>query len=257
MRLRKRSTAEFDQYGANYAELLEDPLRNRFAGDPLHFHRRKQVVIRQMLRRAGVPASGLVWLDVGCGRGELLELMGDDFAEAFGCDPAMEMIRTSVKAKVTLQESPIEMPFDDASVDFVTAACVLHHVDPAARMLWVRELRRVLAPGGLCCIVEHNPWNPVTRAIVRRCPMDVNANLHTAAQTSALLRVAGFQPVSTDYFLYLPEKLFRRFAPTERIFRRVPLGGQYAVLARAAASAGSANDSRDPVAELMGMINVR
>jgi SAM-dependent methyltransferase len=257
MRMQKRSTAEFDQYAASYAELLEDPVRNRFAGDPLHFHRRKRVAIRDMLRRAGVDASGLVWLDVGCGRGELLELMGGDFAEAFGCDPATEMIQASIKAQVTLQKSPIELPFETSSIDFVTAVCVLHHVDRSARMLWMRELRRVLTPGGLCCLVEHNPWNPVTRAIVRRCPMDVNADIHTAAQTSALLRVAGFDRIRTDYFLYLPEKLFRRFGPAELIFRKVPLGGQYAILARAAACATPDHDNRDPVAELTGIINVR
>ena len=25
----------------------------------------------------------------------------------------------------------------------------------------------MLIPGGLFCIIEHNPWNPATRAIVR------------------------------------------------------------------------------------------
>ena len=44
----------------------------------------------------------------------------------------------------------------------------------------------MLVPGGLCCIIEHNPWNPATRTIVRRCPVDVDAELSTARETAAL-----------------------------------------------------------------------
>ena len=65
---------EFDQYAPSYAELLNDPLRNRFAKDPLHFHRRKLLLIEKLLKRAGAPVSTRTWLDVGCGRGELLAI---------------------------------------------------------------------------------------------------------------------------------------------------------------------------------------
>ena len=225
--------SEFDLYAPEYTELLDDPLRNWFADDPLHFHRRKWSLLHGVLKRAGVDVSAQRWLDVGCGQGELLELAGRNFSQAIGCDPSSGMLSRSNSFQVKHQPSVSKLPFDDASVDLVTAMCVFHHVDSAARLLLSMEIRRVLAPGGWCCIMEHNPWNPVTRAIVRRCPVDVDAELMAAPGTRNLLRLAGFEAVSTDYFLYLPERIFNRMPEVERILRKVPFGGQYALLARA------------------------
>jgi ubiquinone/menaquinone biosynthesis C-methylase UbiE len=131
------------------------------------------------------------------------------------------------------QRSLVELPFADGAFDFVTVACVLHHVHDGDRSLLVHEIRRVLSPRGLCCIIEHNPWNPVTRTIVRRCPVDEDAELHTAYRASRLLRDSGFEIVDRKYFLYLPERLFCTFGALERVLSRLPFGGQYAVLARA------------------------
>ena len=226
---------EFDEYAPSYVELLDDPLRNRFAQDPLHFHRRKWLLIEKLLKRAGVTLNAQRWLDVGCGRGELLELAGSHFAQAIGCDPSAGMLSTDSSFRMHEQPSLVELPFDDGSVDFVTAVCVYHHVHGAARTLLTREIERVLTPGGLCCIIEHNPWNPITRAIVRRCPVDADAELLTARAASKLLGEAGFEVLSTDYFLYLPEKMFQQLGFLEGILRRPPFGGQYALLARARA----------------------
>jgi SAM-dependent methyltransferase len=223
---------EFDQYARSYTELLDDPIRNRFARDPLHFHRRKWLLIERLLKRAGVIAAAQRWLDVGCGRGELLELGGGNFAEAIGCDPSASMLSSSASFKMHKQTSPVELPFSDCSVDFVTAVCVYHHVRGSARTLLTSEIRRVLTPGGLCCIIEHNPWNPITQAIVQRCPVDVDAELLTARSATTLLQAAGFEPRSLNHFLYLPEQLFSYLSFVERTLSRVPLGGQYALLAR-------------------------
>jgi SAM-dependent methyltransferase len=232
MQTSKRESPEFDRYAHSYAELLEDPIRNRFAHDPLHFHRRKWLLIERLLKHAGVTMSTQRWLDVGCGRGELLELAGRNFAQATGCDPSASMLSSSAAFKMYEQPSPVELPFGDSSVDFVTAVCVYHHVHGRARTLLTSEIRRVLTPGGLCCIIEHNPWNPVTRAIVQRCPVDVDAELLTARTASRLLQAASFELLSTDYFLYFPETVFNRLSSMERLLCKVPFGGQYALLAR-------------------------
>jgi SAM-dependent methyltransferase len=223
---------EFDQFAQSYADLLDDPIRERFATDPLHFHRRKWLVLQRLLCRAGVSAASTRWLDVGCGRGDLLQLAGSNFAQATGCDPSAGMLACCAPYRVHQQPSAVELPIDTRSVNLVTAVCVYHHVHGTARTLLTNEIRRVLAPGGLCCIIEHNPWNPVTRAIVRRCPVDVDAELLTAPATSRLLRSCGFQSLATEYFLYLPQSLFGLLSPVERILHQLPLGGQYAQLAR-------------------------
>jgi len=226
-------SAEFDQYSQSYAELLEDPIRNRFARDPLHFHRRKWQLVERLLKEANVSPKTQRWLDVGCGRGDLLELAQGNFAQAMGCDVSAGMLRSGATVPLHKQPSLVELPFDDGSVDFVTAVCVYHHVHGSARTLLTNEIRRVLTPGGICCIVEHNPWNPVTRAIVKRCPVDVDAELLTARMTNGLLEAAGFNFLTIDYFLYFPEHLFHRLSFLEEMLGQIPLGGQYALLARA------------------------
>src|SRR5215475_11561494 len=91
---------EFDDYADSYAELLNDPARNRFARDPLHFHRRKWLLIKRLLNRAGVNVATQRWLDVGCGQGELLELAGRNFAQATGCDPSASMLSSQASIEV-------------------------------------------------------------------------------------------------------------------------------------------------------------
>jgi SAM-dependent methyltransferase len=239
----QKAPPEFDQYAASYSDLLNDPLRNRFALDPLHFHRRKWSLIRSVLKRFDVATEDQRWLDVGCGQGQLLDLAGGHFRQAIGCDPSTVMLPAHAPFTVREQVSPVELPFDDGSVDFVTAVCVYHHVHGGARTDLTNEIKRVLAPGGLCCIIEHNPWNPATQIIVRRCAVDVDAQLLSANATSELLRASGFQPITTDYFLYFPERLFDRLRWIESKLHKIPMGGQYLTLARARGSSASSSGS--------------
>jgi SAM-dependent methyltransferase len=120
----------------------------------------------------------------------------------------------------------------DQSFDFLTAVCVYHHVAREERAALTCEAARVLRPGGVFAIIEHNPLNPATRLIVGRLPMDRNAILLSARESRRLLDTAGFANMDTSYFLYLPEKAFRVFSGLEKALRRIPLGGQYAVFGR-------------------------
>jgi SAM-dependent methyltransferase len=230
---RETALPEFDQYARSYADYLDDPLRGRFARDPLHFHRRKWLLIQKLLKQAGMDPARSKWLDVGCGQGTLLEVAGKYFSQACGCDPSAGMLSSCASFSMHKQASPVVLPFEDSSVHFVTSVCVYHHVHGDDRTLLTREIRRVLAPGGLYCIVEHNPWNPVTRTIVGRCAVDVDAELLSAPNAARLMKDSGFDLLRTSYFLYLPEQMFGRFAAMESALARVPLGGQYALLARA------------------------
>ena len=92
MQTSEKVQTEFDLYAPTYAELLDDPMRNKFAQDPLHFHLRKWWLIEKLLTRAGITMKTQRWLDVGCGRGELLEMAGSNFAHAVGCDPSAGML---------------------------------------------------------------------------------------------------------------------------------------------------------------------
>src|SRR6266496_4301639 len=143
---------EFDCLSATYEESLRDPIRDRFAGvSPEFFHLRKRDLIRQYFRREGIDTHKLNYLDLGCGKGELLSLLRDDFASVSGCDPSSGMLESVNGAVVRTQDDPAGIPFHDAAFDFVTAVCVYHHVPPDARLALTKEVRRVLKPGGVFC----------------------------------------------------------------------------------------------------------
>jgi len=223
----------FDQLSSSYEELLRDPLRDRFTGrESMFFHRRKADLIRLFYRRRGLATSDLRYLDVGCGKGTLLQLLRPDFEQAAGCDVSegmMRQIRPVAGIETRVQKDALRIPFGDAEFDLVTAVCVYHHVPPAARRTLTSEIGRVLRPGGIFCMIEHNPFNPVTRLIVSRTPVDADALLLRVAEGRQLASEAGLAPLEHDYFLYFPQVLYRYLGRLEAVLAKVPLGGQYAL----------------------------
>ena len=87
----------------------------------------------------------------------------------------------------------------------------------------------MLRPGGVFCVIEHNPFNPVTRLIVERTPVDADAILLSVAEARRLAVAAGLLAVERNYFLYFPQALYRYLGGVEAALAKVPLGGQYAL----------------------------
>src|SRR5215475_11486509 len=79
-----------------------------------------------------------------------------------------------------------------------------------SRLELAREIYRAVKPGGIFAVIEHNPVNPATRLIVSRTPVDADAILLYSGESRALLKSAGFTLEEQEYFLYLPERLYRR-----------------------------------------------
>ena len=221
---------EFDPLSSSYEDLLRDPIRDRFTGqESMFFHRRKADLIRRFFRRQRRAPSGLRYLDLGCGKGELLQLLRSDFQQTAGCDVSSGMMREISGIETRVQKDPLQVPFGDAEFDLVTAVCVYHHVRPAARQTLTREIQRVLRPDGIFCMIEHNPYNPVTRLIVSRTPVDADAILLPAWEARGLTTRAGFALLEQDYFLYFPQGIYRYIGQLEGLLTKVPLGGQYAL----------------------------
>jgi len=224
---------EFDSFSDSYDDLLKDPIRDRFMGGASDFfHTRKRDLIRSYFAKRGTSTYDLAYLDLGCGKGELAVSLRGDFGRTCGCDPSDAMMRSGqIEARgieTLVQEYPEVIPFPDGEFDFVSAVCVYHHVPLASRGQLTAEVYRVLKPGGTFVIIEHNPYNPVTQGVVKRTPVDADAILLKPMETRGLLRSKGFSISELEYFLYLPEKLYRNFGRLETMLRRVPLGGQYA-----------------------------
>jgi len=223
---------EFDQYAHDYASLLRDPIRDRFSRDSIFFYQRKWRLLKEFLNRAGFDAATSAWLDIGCGAGQLLQLGQAAFREVSGCDPSAGMLHAGCSGiPVECQPDPLVLPYAAARFDLVTAVCVYHHVSDADRPALTAEAFRVLSPGGIFAIMEHNPFNPVTRLIVSRTPVDANAHLLPARTARKIVTATGFRVLETVYFLYFPERLYDRLAAAESLLSTIPAGGQYAIFA--------------------------
>lgn len=223
---------EFDSYAQNYEELLADPLRDGFVKNAEFFHQRKWELLEEFAQRRNLRMADADWLDVGCGKGELLRLGQKAFRSVTGCDPSAGMLSDCEGVRVEKQEDLGKLPFADASFDWVTAVCVYHHIPPANRAAFTQEVRRVLRPGGYCIFIEHNPYNPATQLIVSRTPVDADAVLLGGGESLRLQREAGMENLELRYFLYLPEALYRSAGAVERLLHWLPLGGQYMAVSR-------------------------
>jgi SAM-dependent methyltransferase len=229
---RKESDAEFDRYARDYDELLRTSARERFVQDTRFYHLRKWSLLQDFFRKRSLDTSTMSWLDVGCGRGELLICGASSFRRVVGCDPSEGMLRDARGIEIFLQKEPSVLPFASENFDFVTAVCVYHHVAKPDRIPLTREVERVLRPNGVFCLIEHNPFNPVTQHIVRTCPIDVDARLLTPGSARRYLRAAGLKHMATEYFLFLPQKMYEIMRGVESAIKRFPMGGQYATFAR-------------------------
>ena len=129
--------------------------------------------------------------------------------------------------------SPGPLPFRDESFDTITVSCVFHHIIPADRGAVARDLVRVLKPGGLLAVFEHNPWNPLTRMIVSRCALDENAILLTAGECRNLWLRAGTVSCGVAFFLFFPPR-WKVLWPVEDVLAWLPAGAQYVIHARRA-----------------------
>jgi SAM-dependent methyltransferase len=228
----RKPPAEFDGFADDYEDLIRDPMREKFTRDNVFFFQRKIQVVRDFFKRRQVNTQTLSWLDVGCGRGDLLRAGHGLFASAAGCDPSEKMLQTCAGFEVRHQTAEERLPFEDASFDFITAVCVYHHVPPDRRISLTLEMKRLLKPRGVICIIEHNPINPITRLIVSRSPVDADAQLLRLSEANRLLINARVKIVGSTYFLLFPQTLYRQFAPVERLLSFLPFGDQYSVFAQ-------------------------
>lgn len=222
---------EFDRYAHSYTELLREPIRDRFAKNSTFFTERKWLLLRDYFERRGRTTASMSWLDVGCGEGDLLRFGQASFGRVAGCDTSPEMLNAARGLDVRVQSPPERLPYEDKEFDLTTAVCVFHHVPLPARLPLVQEMKRVMRPGGVVCLIEHNAQNPVVRGMVRRIPVDVNAVLLKYRECRQLFEQAGLRWLGAEFFLYLPEPIFKRFPSVENLGSKLPLGGQYAAFA--------------------------
>ncbi|MGZ4334471.1 MAG: class I SAM-dependent methyltransferase [Gaiellaceae bacterium] len=222
-------STRFDQYRDSYRDEVEGSFS--FIGQDLSFFTevKTQALLELVGDRLGDPKD-LRALDVGCGPGETDALLSD-FGELHGVDVSAELIARAREKNPSATYAHYDgrtLPYQDGSFDFAFAINVVHHVPPAQWPTFAAELARVLRPGGVAALVEHNPLNPLTRLAVARCEFDDDAVLLSRRRALGLLRAAGLKPVESRYILFFPWRrtVLRRL---ERRLGALPAGAQYVV----------------------------
>ncbi len=99
--------------------------------------------------------------DLGCGTGQVSELLAPHVAGVIAVDGSTDMVQAARKRlkgahQVDVRRGDMEaLPIGDGQLDVAILALVLHHVPEPARAL--AEVSRVLKPGGRVLIVDMLP----------------------------------------------------------------------------------------------------
>lgn len=225
--------SEFDKFAHEYAELHRANVAAS-GESPEFFAEYKIRDLRELCAAPGHGGPPDRILDFGAGIGASVAPMRRYFPEAkLTCvDVSVASLRIAAQRFPGAAEFVAfdggRLPFADGSFDCVFSACVFHHIEPALHVGLLSELRRVLRPGGLIMIFEHNPLNPLTVRAVNTCPFDENAILIRAATLKARLVEAGFTGAAARYRLFFPRAL-GLLRPLEQWMKWLPIGAQYYV----------------------------
>ncbi len=180
-------------------------------------------------RKAGSVAARLTpgssILDWGCGYGQMSFFLRNRGFRVIAYsvenpepDPWNRMLR-GVGFPVVYSREPVALPFGSGSFDSVLACGVLEHVQDEEGSL--RELGRVLRPGGLLFVFMHPNRFSYTEFLARWLfRMDFHERCHTLGTLKEKLWEAGFEPVSVRYSQMFP----RNFSILPRRLRRVITG---------------------------------
>lgn len=128
-------------YEAHYSDEWSIEYRRRFIYDPMF---------------EGINLSGMEVLDAMCGSGQTTSYLLTRGAKVTGLDISNEVIDqfqarwTEAKA---VKRSLLDSGFPDNSFDCVSVVGGLHHIHPEMKAA-VREIHRVLKPGGYFCFME-------------------------------------------------------------------------------------------------------
>lgn len=227
--------SEFDAYRRYYENDINKAIA--FSGKSHDFFTKvKADALLELLENLPRRGSTLDVLDVGCGHGAIHPFMQGSARpiRLTGIDVAgqvIEMAKENNPGIDYLAYDGKRIPFDDAKFDAAFTICVMHHVPPPQWPSFLSEMRRVVKPGGLIAIAEHNPLNPLTSWIVRTCPLDKNAVLLWPGRLQALMKSGGFEGIERRFILFTPiEQKF--FSNLDRALSWLPLGAQYIAVGR-------------------------
>jgi len=217
--------------GAGNLDMLYTQFEDEFRGSE------EEILIRQSAYlkyfKGLVPAQAKV-LDIGCGRGEWLQIMSKEGLRAAGVDTNSLMVREcKVKGFDVVEMDGLEFLLDKPEnfYDAITGFHIVEHIPPEMLLKLFSEVYRTLKPSGIAIFETPNPEN----ILVGSCTFysDFTHLRPIPPQTlEFLLKKRGF--TGTEIVRISP-LAFANSAGNEKlknIVDRFNIGQDYAVIAR-------------------------
>lgn len=191
--------SEFDLFATSYKQLLDQSLA--ISGDRSEYFADYKARYTAAMVSNGF--SGKV-LDFGCGVG-----LGSKFLKKYlpgatlhgfdNSNASLQQIDPSLSVQ-GLYTSDIRHLNHD--YDLIVVANVMHHIPPQKRQDTIVDLRDRLSKNGKLLVFEHNPANPLTRWVVRHCPLDKDAILLSPKEIQTYIRHARLRLVRRAYIIF-------------------------------------------------------
>ncbi|HLG86467.1 MAG TPA: methyltransferase domain-containing protein [Alphaproteobacteria bacterium] len=156
-----RQLAELSSKADHMLDRLYLMIEDRFRGTRADIKSRQRIYVEDA-RRAADGAVDQPLVDLGCGRGEWLELLRDEGLPGLGVDMNDTMIEKCREVGLEVVQSEA-LDFlrarPPASVSAITGFHIIEHMPFAAMIALVDEALRALRPGGLLLFETPNPEN--------------------------------------------------------------------------------------------------
>ena len=150
----------------NYAQKILEETKQNYNLIAGRFSSTRQFVWKDLEPLLDYTASGDNVLDVGCGNGRFYDVLKLKNIKYAGIDNSEELIKI---AKTKFPDANfsvadiLKIPFSDNYFDKVYCIAVLHHIpSDQLRIEALKELRRILKPGGVLILTVWNLWQTRT-----------------------------------------------------------------------------------------------
>jgi ubiquinone/menaquinone biosynthesis C-methylase UbiE len=225
--VRKEAVEHHHAEAKRFVDWYENMATSRFANAFAYGRHKVDVLLDEVLKE--LPAGAHI-LDVGCGTGEYVRRANELGFTASGLEPADAMRAAAISKNpgaTIVSGVATELPFPDQSFDLVICIEVLRYLDRSDIRQALREIRRVLRPGGAMFLTMVNRYAldsfflhySVQRVFKPRSVKQPHCEFVTPAELDREIHAAGFPTATYRGVLFGPMRML--YKVSTRVARRV------------------------------------